>query len=149
MQAGAIAPWQPFVRDGAVLAAQADDAALTQGAATAWVLDQEIVLLLPGGGALRRVHQMVRVLQDEAADAVGEIRVPDGAELEFARTILADGAVVLPAETADKETISLRAVASGTAVEYAQVAYVAADDAATGATRLGTFCFKPAMAQLR
>lgn len=145
LQAGATAPWQRFLRNGEELASKPDDPQLTRGAGIAWLLDQEVVVLLPGGGALRRVHQVVRVLNDEAAEAVGEVRVPDGADLEFARTLLpadtpgALGDVVLPAETADKATISLRAVSAGAAVEFAQVAYVAPDDPATGATRLGTF----------
>lgn len=139
LQAGAAVPWQAFERAGEVLARKPDDPQLVQGASTAWLLDQEIVLLLPGGGALRRVHQIVRVLKDEAAETVGEVRVAEGADLEFARTLLPDGTVVLPAETADKETISLRAVEAGTAVEFAQLAYVPPDDPATGATRLPPF----------
>jgi hypothetical protein len=139
LQAGAAVPWLAFERAGEALALEPDDPALVQGASTAWLLDQEIVLLLPGGGALRRVHQIVRVLKDEAAEAVGEVRVAEGADLEFARTLLPDGTVVLPAETADKETISLRAVEAGTAVEFAQIAYVPPDDPASGATRLPPF----------
>jgi hypothetical protein len=137
--AGARAPWAAFVRSGEALARQPDEPALVDGAATAWLLDQEIVLLLPGGGAIRRVHQMVRVLQDEAAEQVGEVRVGDGADLEFARTLTADGVPVLPAETADKSTVSLRALERGAAAEYAQVAWQAPDDPATGATRLPSF----------
>jgi len=139
LQAGAAPPWQPFVRSGEALAAMPDDAELVQGAGSVYLLDQEIVVLLPGGGALRRVHQIVRILNDAAAEALGEVRVAEGADLEFARTLLPDGTIVLPAETADKETISLRAVSAGCAVEYAQTVYVAPEDPATGATRLGSF----------
>jgi hypothetical protein len=139
LQAGASAPWQAWRREGRDIAVVPDDEALFRGASTAWLLDQEIVVLLPGGGALRRVHQIVRVLDDRAAGDVGEVRIGDGAELEFARTWMADGTSVPPAETADKETVSLRAVSAGTAVEHAQVVYVAPDDPATGATRLAPF----------
>ena len=139
LQAGAVPVWQPFVQEGEALAQVPLDEKLTNGAATAWLLDQEIVQLLPDGGAIRRVHQVVRVLEDAAADAVGEVRVGEGADLELARTILEDGTVLLPAETDDKETISLRAVSAGTTVEFAQIAYVRPDDPATGATRLPLF----------
>lgn len=139
IQAGAQPIWQPFVKDGEAVAQTEVTDAFASGSATVWLLDQEIVQLLPDGGALRRVHQVVRVREDAAADAVGEVRVGDGADLELARTILADGSLVLPAETADKETISLRAVAAGTSVEFSQIAYVQADDPATGATRLPLF----------
>ncbi len=139
IQAGVRPIWQPFVRDGEEMAQVDVTDAFASGSATVWLLDQEIVQLLPDGGAVRRVHQVVRVREDAAADAVGEIRVAEGADLELARTILADGSLVLPAETDDKETISLRAVAAGTTVEFAQVAYQAPDDPATGATRLPLF----------
>ncbi len=144
LQAGAPAPWQPFVRKGEEIAAKTDDPQLIQGASTAWLLDQELVVLLRGGGAIRRVHQVLRVLADEAAEGVGEVRVAEGADLEMARTLLPDGSTVLPAETADKDTISLRAVAAGTSVEFAQIAYVSADDPATGATRLPSFALQAA-----
>ena len=139
IQAGARPIWQPFLRDGEELAQLEVTDAFANGSATVWLLDQEIVQLLPEGGAIRRVHQVVRVREDAAADAVGEIRVGQGADLELARTILADGTLVLPAETDDKETISLRAVSAGTTVEFAQVAYEPPDDPATGATRLPLF----------
>ncbi|MSP91678.1 MAG: hypothetical protein EXR79_07725 [Myxococcales bacterium] len=141
LEAGATAPWAEFARDGQALARIPDDPTQVAGATTAWVLDQEVDVLLPGGGAIRRVHQVLRVLDDTAAETVGEVRVADGGVLEFARTLLPDGTVVWPAETADKETVSLRAVAAGTSIEFAQVVYVAPDDPATGATRLGPFLF--------
>ncbi len=139
LQAGARAPWQAFLRNGKALAQAADEAGWASSASTAYLLDQEIVVLLPQGGALRRVHQVLRVLSDEAADQVGEVRVAQGADLEFARTLLAEGTVVAAAATADKETISLRAVTAGAAVEYAQVVLVEPEDPTTGATRLDPF----------
>lgn len=149
LAAGAVAPWQRFLRDGLQVAEQADDPALMAGARTAWLLDQELVVLLPGGGAIRRVHQVLRVLSPDAAEEVGEVAVPDGAVLEVARTILADGTVVQPAETADKASISLRMVEAGSAVEFAQVAFVSPDDEATGATRLPQFLFQTTDAPVR
>jgi hypothetical protein len=140
LEAGALPPWHSLVRDGMDSARLADDPSLA--AATVWLLDQEIDYLLPGGGAIRRVHQVLRVRDHAAAEAVGEVQVADGGTLEFARTILPDGRVVLPAETDDKQTVSLRAVAAGSVVEYAQLVYVPPDDAATGATRLGPFLFQ-------
>lgn len=149
LAAGAQLPWQPLVRDGLQLAAQPDEPNLVKGATQAWLLDQELVLLLPGGGAVRRVHQVLRVLSDAAAESVGEVAVPDGAELELARTVLSDGTVVQPAETADKSSVSLRMVEAGATVEYAQSIFVAADDAVTQATRLPTFLFQAPDAPVR
>lgn len=149
LAAGAQMPWGPLVRDGLELAAQPDDPRLVGGATQAWLLDQELVLLLPGGGAVRRVHQVLRVLTDAAAEAVGEVAVPEGAELELARTILSDGTVVQPAETADKSSVSLRMVEAGSAVEYAQTVFVPADDAVSAATRLPVFLFQATDAPVR
>ena len=149
MQTGATAPWLPFVRDGAKVAAQADDPSWQNTARTAWLLDQEVVVLLPGGGAIRRVHQVLRVLTDEAAEAVGEIRVADGAELEVARTILPDGSLLAPADTSDKSSVSLRAVAAGCAVEYVQTVWVQPDDPASGATYLSPFLLQASDAPVR
>ncbi len=139
LRAGAVPPWTAWLRNGSQIAAQADDPQLVSGARLAWLLDQEVVVLLPGGGAIRRVHQVLRVLADDAAEAVGEVRIAQGADLELARTLLADGTALPPADTADKETVSLRGVEAGTAVEYAQIVYVEPEDPATGATRLDPF----------
>ncbi len=140
-QVGARLPWPDLLVDGRALAG-AHAGSPPSGAPLTWLLDQEIAVLLPGGGALRRVHQVVRVHTVKAAEAVGEIRVPPDSELIFARTIAADGRVVLPAETPDKETVSLRQVGPGAVVEYAQVQFVEAEDPATGATRLAPFIFR-------
>lgn len=140
---GARPPWQGLTVDGAQVAARAH-APPGQGAALTWLLDQEIAVLLPGGGALRRVHQMVQVHTVEAADAVGEIRVPPDAELLFARTWTPEGTAVLPAETPDKESVSLRRVGPGAVVEYAQLQFVEPDDPALGTTRLPPFLFQAA-----
>ncbi len=140
-QVGARLPWSELLVQGRELA-KAQAGTPPGGAPLTWLLDQEIAVLLPGGGALRRVHQVVRVHTVQAAEAVGEIRVPPESELIFARTIAADGSVILPAETPDKETVSLRQVGPGAVVEYAQVQFVQAEDPATGATRLAPFMFR-------
>lgn len=149
LQAGATVPWTPFVRDGLALARLPDNPAWATSARTAWLLDQEILVLLPGGGAVRRVHQIARVLSDEAAEAVGEVHVAEGAELELARTLLPDGSAVPPADISDKSAISLRAVAAGCAVEYAQVAWTHPDDPASGATWHAPFLLQSADSPVR
>ena len=107
-----------------------------------WLLDHEIVVGLPGGGMLRRVHQMICVHTVGAAEAVGELGVPANAELVLARTWTPDGRVVAPAETPDKTTLSLRSVMPGAVVEYIQVQFVDPVDAVSGATRTPTFLFR-------
>ncbi|MEY3015366.1 MAG: hypothetical protein RIT45_4101 [Pseudomonadota bacterium] len=137
---GATRPWAGLTVDGAAWVREVG-AADAAGAGMVWLLDQEIVVLLPGGGAIRRLHQIVRVERAEVADQVGEVQVPEGAEVELVRTITPDGQFLGPADTPDKETISLRGVVPGAFVEQISVQFVGADDPATGATRLPTFLF--------
>lgn len=135
---GARAPWLGLTIDGAAWV-KAHPATQVNGAPVTWLLDHEIVVPLPGGGALRRVHQIVRVHTAGAAESVGELNVPANAELLLARTHTADGRIVSPADTPDKESTSLREVTPGAVVEYIQVQFVGASDPATGATRLPVF----------
>ncbi|MCB9737908.1 MAG: hypothetical protein H6747_01495 [Deltaproteobacteria bacterium] len=140
LQLGATRPWRGLQVDGlAHVAAHREVEAA--GAGMVWLLDQEIVVLLPGGGAIRRLHQIVRVERAEVADQLGEVQVPVDAEVELVRTILPDGQTLGPADTPDKETVSLRGVVPGACVEQITVQVVAADDPATGTTRLPTFLF--------
>lgn len=138
-------PWREHQVDGEGVVSRwrtACSAAQTcggEGAPVTWLLDHEIDVLLPGGGAIRRVHQVIAVHTARAAEAVGELQVPADAELVLARTHTADGAIWLPAATPDKESISLRKVAPGAIVEYVQVQFVSSDDGAVGATRLPAF----------
>lgn len=135
---GGRAPWQGLAVDGEAWV-RAHPAKGAARSAVTWLLDHEVVVPLPGGGALRRVHQIVRVHSAGAAEAVGEINVPASSELVLARTHTTDGRLLSPADTPDKESVSLREVTPGAAVEYVQVQFVAPDDVATGATRLPTF----------
>ncbi len=139
--AAAVATWRKRCKEANKAASKrpGKDACSGHGAPITWVVDHEIVVLLPDGGAIRRVHQVAIAHSARAAEALGEIRVPADAELVAARTHTAEGAVLLPAATPDKETVSLRGVAPGAAVEFIQVQFVAPDDPATGATRLTPF----------
>ena len=120
---GAQAPWSSFLVDGKAFALKEEAANFDdEGAESVWLLDQEIVVLLPGGGAVRRVHQLARVVDAAAAGKLGEVSVPVDAELEIARTIRDDdGTILAPAHTPDKDTLSLRGVVPGAVVEFAQV----------------------------
>ncbi|MCO4764007.1 MAG: hypothetical protein KC502_21010, partial [Myxococcales bacterium] len=135
---GARRPWAGLTVDGAKWV-RAHPAPKTSKTAVTWLLDHEIVVALPGGGALRRVHQIVRVHTAQAAESVGELSVPANAELVLARTHTLTGQILSPADTPDKETTSLRGVAPGAAVEYVQVQFLGASDQVSGATRTPVF----------
>lgn len=137
---GARAPWSSFVVDGKAFGLSDDAAGFDdEGAESVWLLDQEVVVLLPGGGAIRRVHQLARVVDAAAAGKLGEVSVPVDAELELARTIRDDGTILAPAHTPDKDTLSLRGVVPGAVVEFAQVQVLGPDDPALHTTRLPMF----------
>ena len=137
---GAQAPWGSFLLDGKALALSDDAVGFDdEGAESVWLFDQEVVVLLPGGGALRRVHQIARVVDAAAAGKLGEVSVPVDAELELARTIQPDGTILAPAHTPDKETLSLRGVVPEAVVEFAQVQVLGPDDPALHTTRLPMF----------
>ena len=135
---GAKPPWLAERHDGAALAAEHGEVD-GAGASMAWLLNQELVVLLPGGGAIRRVHQVARVLDPEAAGRLGEVSVAADAVLELARTHSENGEILAPAHTPDKEARSLRGVVPGATVEFAEVQVVSTDDHASGATRLPVF----------
>lgn len=145
-QLGARPPWQDALRDGAQAIAQwRKDCAQTAdkcsggGAPVTFVLDQEVDVLLAGGGSIRRVHQIVAIHSERAAESLGELHVPPDGDVVLARTHNADGTITAPAATPDKESVSLRDVVSGAIVEHVLVQFVAADDGAARTTRLPPF----------
>ncbi len=60
------------------------------------VLDAAAVEFHPGGGSTERVHQVVRLLDQQAVGRYGEVVPPEDAQLLRLRTIKADGRVVEP-----------------------------------------------------
>ncbi len=143
---GARPPWGGFFHDGGEvvtkwrLSCKEDERKCRgEGSPVTWLLDQEIELLLPGGGALRRAHQVIAIHTARAAQSLGELHMPADAQLVLARTYTPDGKQWLPATTPDKESVSLRKVAPGAIVEFVQVQFVAPDDTGAAATRLPVF----------
>jgi predicted Zn-dependent protease len=60
------------------------------------VVDAAAVAFHPGGASTERVHQVIRLLDQQAVDRYGEVRPPDDAQLLRLRTIKADGRVIEP-----------------------------------------------------
>ena len=60
------------------------------------VLDAAAVEFHPGGASTERVHQVIRLLDQQAVGRYGEVVPPDDAQLLRLRTIKADGRVVEP-----------------------------------------------------
>ncbi len=60
------------------------------------VLDAAAVEFHPGGASTERVHQVIRLLDQQAVGRYGEVVPPEGAQLLRLRTIKADGRVLEP-----------------------------------------------------
>jgi tetratricopeptide repeat protein len=92
-------------------------AGVREVAGSALVLDAAAVELHPGGAMTERVHQIIRVLDQEAVDRWGELSAPPGAQVLALRTLKADGRVLEPEGGEGKGTASLAGLEPGDDVE--------------------------------
>ena len=81
------------------------------------VLDRAVEKVRPDGGRILLTHSITQVLSKEAVEHVGEVPVPEDAELLALRTHKADGSVREAEEIAGKATISVPNLAIGDFVE--------------------------------
>ncbi len=88
-----------------------------EAAGAVLVLDAAAIEFHPGGAATERVHQLIRVLDQEAVDQYGELAAPAGAQLLALRTVKADGRVLEPEGGEGKGTASLSGLEPGDFVE--------------------------------
>lgn len=102
------------------------------------VLDAAAVELHPGGASTERVHQLVRLLDQQAVDRYGEVTPPDGAQLLRLRTIKADGRVVEPDLGDAKGSHSLSNLEPG---DFLELEYLRAERAPRPVLPLATSSF--------
>lgn len=88
-----------------------------EDASSAMVLDAAAIALHPGGSATERVHQVIRVLDQEAVDRFGEVQVPPGAQRLALRTVKPDGRVLEPEDGEGKGAASLSGLEPGDFVD--------------------------------
>jgi len=81
------------------------------------VLDRAVEKVLPDGGRILLTHSITQVLSKDAIEHVGEVAVPDGAEVLGLRTHKADGSVREAEEIVGKSSISAPNLAVGDFVE--------------------------------
>ncbi len=105
--------------DGRAALAAYRAAGVREVAGAALVLDAAAVELHPGGALTERVHQIIRVLDQEAVDRYGELSAPAGAQLLALRTLKADGRVLEPEGGDGKGNASLSGLEPGDFVELA------------------------------
>jgi tetratricopeptide (TPR) repeat protein len=73
------------------------------------------------GSTVELTHRIRLVQNKQGADALGEVRPPDGARLLVVRTLKADGRILDPERTEGKADLSFPELAPGDAVETAWV----------------------------
>jgi hypothetical protein len=103
--------------DGRAALAAYRAAGVKEVAGSALVLDASAVELHRGGALTERVHQIIRVLDQEAVDRYGELSAPGGAQVLALRTLKADGRVLEPEGGEGKGTASLSGLEPGDYVE--------------------------------
>jgi len=114
---GGAEPLQDAAVDAAAVLRAYRVEAPREPAGSALVLDAAAAELHPGGAVTERIHQIIRVLSQEAVDQYGEAPVPAGAQLLTLRTLKPDGRVLEPEGGDGKESTSLSGLEPGDAVE--------------------------------
>ena len=93
------------------------------------VLDYMAMRLFEDGSSIELVHTVQKAQSDEAVDQLGEVEVPEGAQVLTLRAIKPDGRVLEADSIANKNTVSLPKVAPG---DYIELEYVDAKSPADG-----------------
>lgn len=75
------------------------------------------------GSQVELHHVLTKILDKRAIDRVGEVHIPDGAEILDLRTIKSDGSILEPEEVAGKDAISMRGLEVG---DYVDVRFLVA-----------------------
>lgn len=70
------------------------------------------------GSLIERTHVLAKILDKRGIDLLGEVRIPDGAEILELRTIKADGRILEPERLDAKDSISFPGLEVGDYVEY-------------------------------
>ncbi|GEJ59503.1 hypothetical protein [Anaeromyxobacter diazotrophicus] len=112
-------PLDELDEDGAAALAAYRAAGGRRATSSVTVLDLGAVEAHPGGAYTERIHTLVEARDERAVDRVGEVAVPEGAELLEARTVKRDGRVLEPEEPlGDKRTLSLTGLEPGDLAEW-------------------------------
>ncbi len=101
----------------------ADLAASFSDAGRVEVLDQWVAVVHPDGGVHHLTHRITLARSREAADSIGELRLPEGARLLQVRTLRGDGTEVESEGDHGKGETSFSRLGEGDAVDYRYIAY--------------------------
>ncbi|MEY4582816.1 MAG: hypothetical protein RL701_7519, partial [Pseudomonadota bacterium] len=93
------------------------------------VLDYMAMRLFEDGSSLELIHTVQKAQSDEAVDRLGEVEIPEGAQVLSLRSIKPDGRILEADNIAGKNTVSLPNMAPG---DYVELEYVQTKTPAEG-----------------
>jgi tetratricopeptide (TPR) repeat protein len=134
-----VMPWAE--RDGLALARDTSVKA-PPGAAAVRLLDYGAVQIYPDGGAVERVHTLVRVLDKKGISRFGEAHLPGDAEVLHLRTIKRNGRTLEPESIPEKEGVTLPGLEPGDAIEIEYLRSISARGPEMPGLTLGGFFFR-------
>ncbi|MBU1240986.1 hypothetical protein KKF84_14355 [Myxococcota bacterium] len=82
-----------------------------------FLLNETSIRLSSLGTGYKRIHRVLRILNEKGADELGEIELPEDAKLLVLRSIKPDGSVFYPLITPQKATHTMRNLATGDLLE--------------------------------
>ena len=124
--------------DGAAVLRDYRAAGARETGSSVLVLDAAAVAFQPGGASIERVHQVIRLLDQQAVARYGEVQPPEDAQLLQLRTIKADGRVVEPDLGNAKGSHSLTNLEPG---DFLELEYLRANRPSRPALPLGAAPF--------
>src|SRR6266702_1594148 len=137
------APLDELDEDGARTLAAYRASGRGRATSSVTVLDLGAIEAHPGGAYTERIHSLVEARDERAVDRLGEVAVPDGAQLIEARTVKKDGRVLEPEQPlGDKRTLSLTGLEPGDFAEWAWLRTVPARGPAVPGFAADAFYFR-------
>jgi cellulose synthase operon protein C len=110
-------PLEAYRKDGLAAIKAFEASGKTYPGPQVLVLDYMALRVFEDGSSLELVHTVQRAQSDEAVDQLGEVEVPEGAQVLTLRAIKPDGRVLEADSIANKNTVSLPKVAPGDYIE--------------------------------
>jgi tetratricopeptide (TPR) repeat protein len=111
-------PLEPYRRDGLAAIKAFEASGRKYDGPQVLVLDYMAVRVFDDGSSLELVHTVQKAQSDEAVDQLGEVEVPDGAQVLTLRGIKPDGRRLEADNISGKSSVSLPNFAPGDYVEF-------------------------------
>ena len=107
-----------YAVDGREAIRRYEASAASEDGSSAYVLDSAAVQVFPDGSMVDRIHSIQRATSQDGVSDIGEVKVPEGAEVLVLRTIKKDGTVLEPETIEHKDTLSMPGIEVGDYVEF-------------------------------